>query len=51
MKITLEVPDNSRLVVVNVLYPDWDEIKMESTILRDPQKDELIGPPKEGVLQ
>jgi hypothetical protein len=34
MKITIEIPEGTELLVINALVPDGDDLKLTSTILR-----------------
>lgn len=34
MKITIEIPEGTELLVINALVPEEDDVKLESTVLR-----------------
>lgn len=34
MKITIEIPEGTELLVINALVPEGDDLKLTSTILR-----------------
>lgn len=34
MRMTIEIPEGTELIVINALVPDGDDLKLESTVMR-----------------
>lgn len=50
MKITIEIPEGTELLVINALVPEGDELKLSSTVLRGIEDgDEITFVPDEVV--